>query len=498
MDSMKQLLLGLACSMAFPLAAQRDLFPLGQRSYFQDMSLPGIQVGMVLMDTTITDLSGGTVLHNKGQFRRAVLGDCSMEGTQQLDPLADHGWVMDSLLVRNDTVFFFSAYSTTPFYFLPKAAVGQSWTVTSSYTGNDFSDILITCASASEVGSGGFTDSVKVFSMDAVGAVSPLDDLQFRLSKAHGLMEYVPFAQLLYHPAYASFSSRALVGWKTATTSFGYQQPDFMDYFLLAPGDVLLWEHYHDPGWITQGPPYWEYMRDSITGTLITPDSIVYTYDQVYSHEDGSITEQYGRQVVYRRSEFEGFVAAAPNDFAMVEASYQWMPETIWRSGLLELEISSACSDTATSIELTTYGSLLDPTWCVISDASDISQTYRFNTRVGLEGSWNWLNPSDGYTKIIAYEVGCSVLGDVNMGVDRPKHPGKALSIYPNPATGRLFVDGPWRLGRTFIILDGLGRVVQSGAVPAGGISVQHLPNGLYLLRIPAYGAGELTRFVKE
>jgi hypothetical protein len=36
---------------------------------------------------------------------------------------------MDSLLERNDTVFHFSNLSTLPFIFLPKAAVGQSWTV---------------------------------------------------------------------------------------------------------------------------------------------------------------------------------------------------------------------------------------------------------------------------------------------------------------------------------------------------------------------------------
>lgn len=496
MDGMKQLLLGLACSIAFTLTAQWDLFPVGQRSYYQDLSLPGIQVDMVLMDTAIVAPSGGTMLHNKGQFRRKVLGNCPVTGTQQLDPLFDHGWLMDSLLVRNDTVFFFSTYSTTPFYFLPKAAVGQSWTVSSTYSGNEFSDILFTCLSASQLGGGG--DSVKVFSMEAVGAESPLNAFQLRLSKTYGLMEYVPFAQLLYHPPFVNFTSRELVGLNSTGGSWGYRQPVFSDYFHLAPGDILLWEQYYNPGWIEQGPPYWEYLRDSITGTLVTPDSVAYTYDQVYSHADGSVTMQYGRQVVYRRSEFEGLVAAAPNDFAMVEASYQWMPETIWRSGLLGLGVSTECPDTTTSIELSTMGSELDTTWCVIHDASDISQSYRFNSLVGLEGSWQWLNPSEGHTVVIAYQVGCAVFGDVNMGIDHPKHSGNLLSIHPNPATERLFVDGPWRLGRTFIILDGLGRVVQSGAVPAGGISVQHLPNGLYLLRIPAYGAGELTRFVKE
>ncbi|MFT3884612.1 MAG: hypothetical protein QM724_04025 [Flavobacteriales bacterium] len=54
---------------------------------------------------------------------------------------------MDSLLVRNDTVLFYSNYSTTPFYFLPKAAVGQDWTVVSTFSSNTYNSIRITCTS---------------------------------------------------------------------------------------------------------------------------------------------------------------------------------------------------------------------------------------------------------------------------------------------------------------------------------------------------------------
>ncbi|MFT3884611.1 MAG: hypothetical protein QM724_04020 [Flavobacteriales bacterium] len=131
---------------------------------------------------------------------------------------------------------------------------------------------------------------MKTFSLAAEGTSAPINSLRFRLSKEHGLIEYVPFGLFLFHPSYMRPWTCELIGLEKDNVVHGYHQPGFQDYFHLAPGDVLLWENYTDPGWFDQGPPYYEYARDSVTDALITADSAVYTYYRAYKHADRHIS----------------------------------------------------------------------------------------------------------------------------------------------------------------------------------------------------------------
>jgi hypothetical protein len=415
-----------------------------------------------------------------------------------LSGMIDPVFVMDTLLELNDTTFFRSDYSSTPFYFLPNAPVGQSWTVSSTFPGNTYSDITITCTAITEETFLGITDSVKTYSLEAVGMQAPINDLQIQLSKQHGLIQYVPFVLFLYHPSFVGMKSFTLVGLESDGVDHGYRQPGFIDYFHLASGDILLWEIYTDPGWYDQGPPYYEYARDSITLATITPDSVIYVYDRVYTNADQSITVHPGLVGRYYRSVYTGFLDAAPNDLAIGNPLDPYYP-FIWSSSLLSLTVTPDGLDTITTFSFGTQEFQLVDDYCGIYGASDVGNGLQLNTRVGLAGTWDWINPSEHHSIIIASRISGVEVGDVDMGVNELHMATVTLSIHPNPATDRIFLQDTWSgTGMTYVILDGLGREVMSGVLKEGGIAVQNLRQGLYLLHVGRNNTALSARFVKE
>ena len=62
---MKQLLVVLALLVVLPASAQWELFPVGQRSYFMDLTQPDVQVDLVLMDSVRVDPVEGTYHYNR-------------------------------------------------------------------------------------------------------------------------------------------------------------------------------------------------------------------------------------------------------------------------------------------------------------------------------------------------------------------------------------------------------------------------------------------------
>lgn len=507
MDGMKQLLLGLACSMAFPLAAQWDLFPLGQRSYFQDVTLPDMQADLVLMDSMRVDSTQGTWLYNRTTIREQIFGPCAWPVLQHMEQTyGGMGFAkrMDSLLVRNDTTFYFSSLSTEPFFFLPKAAPGQSWTVPSTNGGIPFSNVLISCTGISQETFLGVTDSVKTFSMEAVGATSPINTVILRLSKGHGLLEYVAFDYLLYHPTWTPFRHFSLIGMEDSGTVQGYRQPVFADYFHLSAGDVLLWRTIEVPA-SPVDPTTTTYQRDSIVTVLLTPDSVVYTYDGVKFYADSTTSTFQGYQVAFRRDHVQRLLGAAPNDHAMGYGTTGMGfpgPEeltTIWHSGLLQLFPDTNGTDTITALGFEAWGSYLDAP-CTVDEFWDWSYEWRINTRAGLIRHCENFSFGSRCTELIASSINGVEDGNIHMGTDEFFHvPMLGTAIYPNPASSRIFIGGAGSTGRLPIsILDGLGREVMHGVYREAGVAVEELPAGLYVLRIVQPEGARTLRFLKE
>ncbi len=506
MNNLKQLLLGLACSGALPLVAQWELFPLGQRSYYQDMSLPGMQVDMVLMDSVRLVPPGDTYLYNLTSVRDQLFGSCAGAVVQQMaymNQSMGYPVPMDSLLERNDTVFYFSALSTSPFYFLPQAAVGQSWTVASTYAGNSFSDIAITCTGIAEETFMGITDSVKTFSLAAVGPPSPINDRVVRLSKQHGLVEYVPFETFLYHPSWAAIGWYTLVGLESNGVVHGYRQPAFAEYFHLSVGDVLLWRYEEHP-WNIAQPSITTYRRDSIVGVAVSVNSVTYTFNGSMQQADGSITAFQSGQVAYYRDALGGMLGAAPNDLANGAGAANsgvefWGAEAnmIWHSGPLQLSIAQNGLDTITSFAFESWGDFVD-TDCQVHQAVDWSYEWRADTRAGLNRYCANFGMGTACTELIGSRINGGQQGNITLGIASNEGVAAGLSIHPNPASDRLFLTNAGLGGSRYIILDAFGRMVQRGTLAQDGVVVQDLPPGAYVLQVPGTGAGMSARFMKE
>jgi hypothetical protein len=452
------------------------------------------------MDSVRPD-GADTKLYFKKKFHRQFIGECHDAIIQQT-PWLGYFFAMDSLVERNDTVFFSSGYSISPFYFLPKATVGQSWTVTSTYSGNAYDQITVSCTSIEQRTFLGVTDSVKTFALAANGTVAgqmPIDGFQMQLSKEHGLIEYVPFVLFLYHPASTGYRSFKLAGMDNAGSIHGYRQSGFSDYFHLSVGDILLWKTVNDPDDYSQ-PTTTAYRRDSITNSEITPDAVTYTFDEIYQHPDHSFTQTTGMTAYYSRSDLAKFLDVAPNDMALGTGMFDSGTgmDMLWGSGPLRLSLAANGNDTITSFAFGTDGSMLDTTNCFVVPAWDTGFGWTFDTRAGLD-AYCYYAFGIRCTTLIAWRISGEQVGDIALSIDELDASDRGSLIYPNPVTDRVFLhDKALVNGATYAIYDGLGHQVRSGEISGNGIAVQDLPKGLYVVHIIRDRRTVIARFVKE
>jgi hypothetical protein len=161
---------------------------------------------------------------------------------------------------------------TVPFNSL--ATPGQSWEA--PLIGNGFVRVRFTCVGQAIQPILGGADSVKYFiinTLDASGqeVTTPLTGAEYRLSKAHGLLQYAPFSQLT-----AAAPDYVLIeGYVKNGIRFGFTN-DFLDYFgHFKVGQVYK---YHTRNFIA--PKVWEVtQRDSLTGVQMTTAGVTLQFE---------------------------------------------------------------------------------------------------------------------------------------------------------------------------------------------------------------------------
>lgn len=111
--------------------------------------------------------------------------------------------------------------------------------------------------------------------------------------------------------------------------------------------------------------------------------------------------------------------------------------------------------------------------------------------------------PSEGVYPVVLYATGpCSngvdtVLVTVIKTALVENTLSKNISIYPNPASGTLFIKTPQAISYT--VCDVVGKTILSGnANGLANIDVSSLSKGLYFIRITANGQQAVKRFIKE
>ena len=331
----------------------------------------------------------------------------------------------DSVLLVNDSTYFF--YENTSVLFLPQSELSQTWTSSINNSSN-YNTLQFTCDS---VGFGNvllnINDSLKYFSVKAYQNTTPVasvyDNLIIILSKNYG------FKQLI---AFRDYNQQAfnLVGLDSANIKTGFSYPDFSAYFHLSVGDVIIWEEYSPhAGPLHMG--YTKYHKDSVTNSLITPDSVIYNFDRVTTGSGN--TSSY--TIKHLRSNFTGLNTTS----SVYTMGTKITPEYIF--GLMGGELFETygayiTKDTVINRFYYYLGLFVDTTNCTLGGAADVGTQVEYNTYYGLSAyafeSWtstyftvtgsiiNGVQEGDDWATIIA-------LVDEN-DID------KLIQIYPNPS----------------------------------------------------------------
>lgn len=504
-------LYALPLALIFALPAQAgvwDLFPLGQKTVYVDstQALPSTEQHVVDSVRIAGDVR--SLYFDQGSKDGSYYGCGAIGGTTQ--HWAFNSYTIDSLVQVSDTVYFVSTFSTTPFFFLPQATVGQSWTVVSTWPGNDYDAITITCSTAGVQTFLGLTDSVKVFSLVPNGISSgqaPISDHQFVLSKTHGLLAYVPFDQFLYHPANSQFQSREIAGLEIGTVTAGYQRPLVSDYFHLAPGDLRSWELHFLPAWIVD-PETLEYMEDSITNVVASIDSVVYTFDRTFHHADGAITYHVGLKERHWLPELMAMLEAPGYGIAFgpgltntsmgLAISGTDLP-LVWTAPAHEWFYEPLLLATVERLSLFNGGALLNTNDCAYTETTDMASEVDIDNWAGVT-RLKFSNMNETTQTLLGFRINGIAKGLMTVGINEPRKMGRtALSIQPNPASESISFQG-LQPGATceFTIYDGLGRQAMQGLLPATSLSVEGLQSGVYVVQVRLSDRTEMVRFVKE
>jgi hypothetical protein len=101
---------------------------------------------------------------------------------------------------------------------------------------------------------------------------------------------------------------------------------------------------------------------------------------------------------------------------------------------------------------------------------------------------------------------GCSVLAQLNMvvepctGINAHKTNLKDLTVYPNPTNGSIYIELTTDLEKNILIYDLAGKLVLEMYTSDSkqNISLQHLPAGLYFVRVKIGDASRTLKIIKE
>lgn len=331
----------------------------------------------------------------------------------------------DSVLLVNDSTYFF--YENTSVLFLPQSEVSQTWTSPINNSAN-YNTLQFTCDS---VGFGNVllntNDSLKYFSVKAFQnsslVTSVYDNLTIILSKNYGFKQLITFSDY-------NQQEFSLVGLDSANTKTGFSYPDFSKYFHLSVGDVIIWKEYSP--WA--GPShmgYTVYHKDSVTNSLITPDSVIYNFNRVTT--GGGNTSTYTMK--YLRTNFTGLntTSSVYTIGTKVSPEYSF---GFYGDELFETYGAYITNDTVVNCFYNFIGFTIDTTNCAAGIMTDVGFSATYNTYYGLSDYY-----FGGFTETFFTISGSNISG-VQIGDDwatiiasvDENDVDKLIQIYPNPS----------------------------------------------------------------
>jgi hypothetical protein len=419
------------------------------------------------------------------------------------------GWLpydpnsISSLHRRSDTVFYYNSGSTSPFFFLPKAELGESWTVVSTHSANTYQQITITCASIEEESFWGVTDSVKTFTMAANGSSPgqvPVSSFTMKLSRTYGLLEFVPFHLFLVHPPSVNFISTRCLGIDRNGSKIGFELPDLLEHFNLSPGDLRFWHQVYQE---VMQPPVNTYFLDSITDVTITADTIHIAGMRWTEQPNIGISGPVQWVEVYT-NRGSGAILECPAGWLAAGSDEFWNTldwTGVWIKEYISFTVDPVTEDTVVTTHLGSSGYSVDTLSCFFSAPVDVGLHRTIRTGVGLVEDEYWpstMNYPLWRITLIGSRIGGVVNGPIALSMREHNSSTEAPMLFPNPVNDLLFIrDHHSGQPRMCEVIDASGKVVLSTQYLGDGIQVSDLPAGIYVLRIHDISGQQHARFVK-
>jgi len=502
---MRTLLLLCCLCPSVVLAWDWDLFPYGQKTWYREVLKYGKErMSLFVMDSIAIRDSREIQYFNRNPLGRGA-GSCYAGIIDNSSPLFKNHFLPDSLVRHGDSILYYHGCSAGPFYFFPLAKPGKSWTVTSTYWWNSFQQISITCESEGVESFLGITDSVKVFSLmpeDSFPPQIPASRFRIKLSKYHGLVDFVPFFLFLYHPQYLDFTCLYLAGLEAPGVQYGFRPPGFHDYFPLNPGDILMWKFMEHSD--LTGLTATDYFRDSIVHVVRSADSVCYFYDRIWLPASGQPVLLTGQQMLYLRRACGHVFGTTPNWYGfghtIPSGSLDPGHVYIWHSGDLCREIDTVSQDSIHSYFLYSETEYIDTLSCQIHDDDFFTVSISVNTFSGVSLVVHTV-------KILGWDstflMGCRVSGrqqgSITLSVPVIPATEKEIVLYPVPASNTVFIQGTDHVAHTaYRIWSQTGMLVMHGVLSGNELNISDLSSGFYILSIERGSIRKLFKLIKK
>lgn len=452
-------------------------FPLGQKSYFQYngiyMNGNDTSINIYYCDSLKNSSNNKTFLfdYSTPDFLNCYEHIDSYPNIYQMY----YDYVRpDSLIQKNDSLYLmFSNHNPNTFkdsiLFLPQAKKNSSWF--SSIDGTGYNRIKFTCDSIYyDTLVNGIMDSLKLFSLQTYNNGNPiasgLDSLTLILSKNYGFKQFISFHNV--------HKETELIGLDSSTIHYGFTQPQFLDYFHLNIGDIIIWkEHYssHNP----MNQSYTLYIKDSITNVISTSDSVIYSSYRTYTGQSfimpSGVLKNY-------KNKLKGLTLSTAKKISCQSINFWNQNEEIYSSSNIYLT-----NDTIVNRNYVFDGFTIDTSNCSINTIYDNGYRVEYNTYYGLK-SFSLFSYGDTYSWTIEGSVINGVqTGNVwNVGINENSL-AQNFEIYPNPTDGIFKVKG--KNIDKIEVFNISGNLIQSQMVKntINHININNQPKGFYFIK---------------
>ncbi len=495
----------LICLIGFSnllIAQDWALFRPDMKSFYMIPTYLGSGVNFNFGDSVQLNASGYNITFNKNKmYPFEGSGECEDEvttsylngdiyyTTNSFFPF------LDSIVLRNDTTFIYSADIPYEMYFLHNADIGDYWEILPE----SFNHTYIKCISIDTQNIFGIIDSVRTYIFDIWGPFTStiLEDYQIKLSKHFGLLSYIDFN---YYPDHSETSTPpvfSLIGIEDSINSYGFTIPDFEDWFDYNVGDKLFWERnvWNDDFWNSYN--YSTYRTDSIIDKLVYADSIVYYFNSESIDTSGYKSYTENLKIIFKRQDFEPLLQSAPEWISFANNSYGSNSglESIDLWGTQNMLISFEPTGSVITRQFFTGEQFLIIDDCTIEMMMDAGWNFTINDRMGVVeysyGSWNY--------QITFSLIGYNIDGEQYGSTELVEHKDQIqLNVFPNPAIDLIYTGITVTHPLQYSIYNLQSQLIKNGMLTENCISVSDITSGIYLLEIRDDENLYQGKFIKE